>query len=246
MPARGESKLPSEAELCARWSVSRVTIRKALDVLRREGLIVGERGQGTFLKPSRIPLVLGTLGALDDSVEEVGLEPSYRVIEFKFTSPTPELCATLGLEPSTSTVLELKRLHSVGGEPMVIFTAFIPEALGAQLSRHDVESQRLFDLLPNRFGVKIGRAAQRIRAAVVAPMDASLLRIATGDPILLCERVVFDADDRPVFMSLFVLRADKFEFRVTLPWAQHNPPGIPPGVILTDSARGDAVLSRLE
>ncbi len=232
--AGGARRLPSEAELRSRWGVSRVTVRKALAVLQREGLVHSEQGRGTFTRASRIQIVLGSLETLDASVTKQGLAPTFRVLDFRFVAPPPEVRQSLQLAADETTVLELRRLHSVGGQPSALVSAFVPEWLGAAIARRDVEEQRLYELIPRRFGIQIGQATQRIRAATADDEVARLLDARAGDALLVCDRVVFDEDARPLFNSVFVLRGDNFEFRVRLPRAPRQDVWAPPGVALAE------------
>jgi GntR family transcriptional regulator len=201
--------LPSESELSGAYEVSRVTVRKALELLRDEGLIDARQGFGWFVATDPVRQALGRLGTIEEQLGSLGVESERRVISFRFVSAPPRVRHVLGVDH----VLEVRRVNLADGEPFARVTVWCPEELGSGLSRSEVEDTPFYELV----GVPIGGATQTIGAVVADREDAALLAVPVGSPMLRCERITRDVDDRPVLVSVFLFPAHRTEFVVELP-----------------------------
>lgn len=200
--------LPSESQLSATHGVSRVTVRKALELLRDEGLIDARQGFGWFVATPPVRQALGRLGTIESQLAALGVESERRVVGFGFTEAPPRVRQVLGRD----TVLEVRRVNLADGQPFARVTVWCPEELGARLSRAEVERSTFYELV----GVPIGGATQTIGAAVAGRDDAELLAVPVGSPVLRCERITFSTDGPPVLMSEHLFPAHRTEFVVEL------------------------------
>ena len=216
--------LPSESELSAEFGASRVTVRRALELLREENLIAARQGFGWFVAGEPVRQRLGQLGTIEEQLEAGGRHAERRVVEFEFTTPPARVRRTLG----TDQVLRVKRLNLADGDPFAVVTVWCPGALGAALSRDDVERHPFYELL----GVALRGATQTIGADSAEPEDAALLRVPVGSPLLRCVRVTTDTAGRPLLMSEHLFPAHRTEFVVELPSAA--PSTIPSGLRLVE------------
>ena len=207
-PAPGRL-LPSEADLSARYGASRVTVRRALEVLREDGLVDSRQGFGWFARTDPVRQSLGRLGTIEDQLAGEGRSSERRVLDFRFIRAPARVRAVLGVD----TVLRVRRLNLADGHPFALVTVWCPEALGAELSRADVERSPFYELI----GVPLGGATQTIGAAAATAAEAELLEVPAGSAVLRCERDTRSADDRPVLMSEHVFPAHLTEFVVDLP-----------------------------
>jgi GntR family transcriptional regulator len=201
--------LPSESELSAAYGVSRVTVRKALDLLRDEGLIDARQGFGWFVATDPVRQSLARLGTIEDQLGELGVASERRVVGFRFVAAPPRVRRLLGVD----SVLEVRRVNLADGQPFARVTVWCPEEVGARLSRADVETSPFYELV----GVPIGGATQTIGAAAADRDDADLLAVPVGSPVLRCERVTRDGNARPLLVSEHVFPAHRTEFVVELP-----------------------------
>jgi GntR family transcriptional regulator len=216
--------LPSESELSAAYGVSRVTVRKALDLLRDEGLIDARQGFGWFVAADPVRQSLGRLGTIEAQLGELGVGSERRVVGFRFVAAPPRVRQVLGVD----SVLEVRRVNHADGQPFARVTVWCPEDLGAHLSRAEVERAPFYELLDT----PLGGAVQTIGAAVADPRDATLLEVPVGSPVLRCERTTADRAGRPVLLSEHVFPAHRTEFVVDLPLAE--PSIAPSGLRLVD------------
>jgi GntR family transcriptional regulator len=200
--------LPSESDLSRAHAVSRVTVRKALELLRDEGLIDARQGFGWFVATDPVRQALGRLGTIEDQLGQLGLTSERRVVGFRFVSSPDRVRQVLGVD----TVLEVRRINLADGQPFARVTVWCPEAVGARLSRAEVERTPFYELV----GVPIGGATQTIGAAAANAADADLLAVPAGSPVLRCERVTRDMEDQPLLVSEHVFPAHRTEFVVDL------------------------------
>ena len=166
--------LPSEAELSTTYSASRVTIRKALEVLRSEGRVDARQGFGWFVAGETVRQPLARLGTLEEQLGRLGLSSERRIGEFAFVRAPARIREVLGVDK----VLRVSRVNLADGEPFARVTVYCPEELGAQLSKAQVAESSFYDLLP----VELGGAVQTIEAAAADATDAELLAIPVGSP----------------------------------------------------------------
>jgi len=206
--------LPSEAELSATYAVSRVTVRRALELLRDEGLVDSRQGFGWFVATVPVRQVLGRLGTIEEQMAASGLRPERRVLDFAFVQPTVRVRQLLG----TDQVLRVRRVNLADGEPFARVTVWCPAELAVDVSRADVERSPFYELLP----VSLAAATQTIGAAAASADDATVLRIPVGSPVLRCERVTSDVAGRVVLVSTHVFPAHRTEFVVELAQADRS------------------------
>jgi GntR family transcriptional regulator len=201
--------LPSEAELSHTYSASRVTVRRALEVLRDEGLVDSRQGFGWFVAADPVRQSLGRLGTIESQLVAEGVRSERRILDFRFLAAPPHVRQVLGAD----TVLRVRRLNLADDEPFALVTVWCPERYGAELSRADVERSPFYELL----GVELGSAVQTIGAAAASARDAELLAVPEGSPVLRCERVTSTVDGEVVLVSEHTFPAHLTEFVVDLP-----------------------------
>lgn len=204
--------LESEADLGRDLGASRVTIRRALELLRTEGLVTSRRGSGWFVALDPVRQPLGRVTTVEAALEAAGALPERRVLEFGFEPATSEVASALGLGAGAE-ILRVRRVSLADGEPFAIVTVWVPGELGAPLSRADVERATFYDLLPLR-GVELGRVTQTIGAGLATDDDARLLAIAPGAPLLVCSRVTRDSAGAPVLVSEHRYPASRTHFEI--------------------------------
>ncbi|MGH9185256.1 MAG: GntR family transcriptional regulator [Acidimicrobiales bacterium] len=207
--ARGRL-LPSEATLGAAYGASRITVRRALDVLRDEKLVASRQGFGWYVATEPVRQTLARLGTIEDQLAESGRRSERRVIGFRFVTAKGRVREVLG----AGTVLEVRRVNTADGEPFARVTVWCPERYGRGLSRDAVEASSFYELVP----VELGGATQTIAAGASSAADAELLGVPAGSPVLVCERVTRSSDGEPVLLSDHVFPAHLTEFVVDLPY----------------------------
>jgi GntR family transcriptional regulator len=201
-------KLASESELGGAYAASRVTVRRALEALRDEGLVDSRQGFGWFAAAAPLEQALGRLRTIEAQLAESGRRSDRRVLDFRFAAARSHVRKVLGADR----VLEVRRVNLVDGIPLARVTVWCPSALGRHLSLADVERTTFHELL----GVPLGGATQTIAAAAVSGADAEVLGVPAGSPALVCERVTRSAAGEPVLLAEYVFPGHLTQFVVEL------------------------------
>ena len=207
--------MPSEVEFGQSFGVSRVTIRKTLERLEAEGLVVRQRGRGTFAQPQRASRAVDAgLRGLIENLLAMGLRTKVKVLDFQYMAAPDHIAAALDLPPG-ATVQKAVRLRSHKGQPFSYAVTWVPEAVGRTYTRADMQKMPFLQLL-DRAGVKVARAYQRVTARAADATVAPLIGVEVGAPLLCIIRIVRDQTGRPVEYIRALYRPDRYEFEINL------------------------------
>ena len=207
-------QLPLEKEMCAQYDVSRITIKRAMDQLVKQGLVVKRRGSGTFVK------------SLDDTdVKELGMANQFngftatfkgrkvntKVLRFDIIHPTSEVANKLQMS-TDDFIYYVVRVRSLEGEPIVIEYTQMPIQLIPGLKRQIIEKS-IYSYIENDLKLKIQSAHRTVRAIMPTEEEKKELAIEGILPLLEVEQVAFLDDGRPFEYSVAHHRGDKNVFR---------------------------------
>ncbi|QWT45849.1 GntR family transcriptional regulator [Azospira inquinata] len=190
--------IPSESELAARFSVSQGTVRKAIDEMAAENLLVRRQGKGTFVSTHNDPRSLFRFLRLQPNEGEIDQSIS-EPVECWRAKAGQDVSRVLGLAVGTPITI-LRRLLSFDGEPALVDEIYLPSDLFPDLSLDVLQhnDMSLYRLYENRYGVRMIRAEERIRAIAADKVNGELLKVPEGSPLLLVERVAFTYGNKPV------------------------------------------------
>lgn len=206
-------RLPSDAELCERFGVSRMTARQAVMVLANENLLERKRGSGTFVSSSRVPRALGSPLSFSASMRLRGMEPTSRVLRAGPMPLTVEAARSLGIEPSEPAIV-LERLRLADGTPMAIEHAVIPGGHSGLLDE-DLTSGSLHAAF-ERTGRIPTRALAEVSARMATERERDLLDLPTQGIILSEVRTIFDQHDAPLEHTSTFYAAERYAFTAIL------------------------------
>jgi len=211
----GES-IPSEVELAARYQVSQGTVRKAIDELAAEHILIRRQGKGTFVATHQEPVVrfrfLRLVPSQGDPVASVS-----QILWCRKVRASAEMARSLDLKAGDG-LMYLRRLLSFNGTPTLVDDIYLPAALFKDLSMSVLTASPgpLYGLFEQRFGVSMVRADERLRA-VGAPEDvALLLQVQSGCPILRVDRISCTYGDRAVELRIGHYLTDQYYYRNAL------------------------------
>lgn len=210
------AQIPTEAELCKMFGVSRITVRKALTDLVREGWLVRHQGRGTFveLSSARAPASLDLREALNQ-VADLGAATQVRDALVAEVIADDETLAALGLEPGAR-VQKASHVRLFRGVPLGLITTFVPLDIAETVGRHRPAADLpMFELL-ERSGIQVREADQWLGATLANLETGRALAVGIGAPLLKLTRVVFDAKRRPVERVVALYRADAYQYRMRL------------------------------
>jgi GntR family transcriptional regulator len=198
--------LPSERDLCKIIGASRVTVRKAIELLIEDGLLSRRQGSGTYVTP-RIQAPGSFLSSFSEDAEARG-EATGTIWMMKVIAVASEEEARILELPNGADVARLSRVRMAGGEPLAIENAVVPAEMLPDMAHLGNSLYQALDQHGNR--PIIGQ--QKIRAALAGPTEASLLSIPENTEILRIERITRRADGRPVELTRSAYRGERYEF----------------------------------
>lgn len=187
--------LPSEAQLCAEFGASRGTVRQALSALRADGVIAGGRGAPPVVRRLVPKQSFATFMSFTEWATSLGLEPGQRTVEVVRRACPEEIALELELEPADQ-VVQYTRLRTIDGRPAMLERSTFPFAVGSCLLLADLDTRSVYRTLIEA-GRRPDRARHVIDAVAANPLDAELLEVEPGTPLLRQRRVVHDADGAP-------------------------------------------------
>ena len=189
------SLLPSEIQLAAEIGVSQGTVRKALDELAAENLLVRRQGRGTFVAEHDERRILFQFFKLVPDHGERRF-PESAVLDVAVAAADAEESAALAIEPGAG-VIRIRRLRALDGRPLILETLSLPDKVFAGLDRAGIPNN-LYSLYATSFGVTIAHARERLKAVALRDEEAELLGAAAGTPALRIDRVALSLDGSPV------------------------------------------------
>ncbi len=205
-------QLPPELDLAQRFEVGRVTVRKAIDELTRERLLVRRRGKGTFIADRKIERRLVDVASFSARMEALGLSASSRLLEVQRLSATSDVAAKLRLDEG-SPIVAITRLRFINGDPAAIETSELSldhfPGLDEQMPRHS----SLYRLLSERYGVSAQRSDKTLEITTATEREAAHLNVSQGTPLFLLRATVYHGDV-PIEHAKILLRGDRFRFEI--------------------------------
>lgn len=200
-----DDALPSERQLAEDFAVSRITVRRAIEGLVEEGLLVSRQGSGNFVC-SRVEKNFAKLTSFSEDMRARGSRPHSVWLKKSLGTVTPEEAMKLGLSPGTQ-VYRFHRLRFADDAPMAIEYATI---VASCLPSLDAVGTSLYNAL-GEHGSRPVRALQRLRALLLSDEQAKLLQAEPGDAGLLVERLGYLRDGRAIELSQSIYRGDTYD-----------------------------------
>jgi len=217
---RGEWKpgeaIPSELELAARFQVSQGTVRKAIDELAAENLLLRRQGKGTFVAThSEAKVRFRFLRLTSDDGQPK--PSSSQILDCRRVKAPADIARLLELRAMDS-VINVRRLLSFDQEPTILDDIWLPGALFKGLTIDSLARNRspMYAMFESEFGVSMVRAEEKIKAVSADDEQAGLLHVPSGSPLLQVERVSYTYGDRPVEVRRGLYVTEHFHYRNSL------------------------------
>ncbi|GIJ47681.1 HTH-type transcriptional repressor YvoA [Virgisporangium aliadipatigenens] len=208
-----DAPVPSERELAARYGLSRMTARQAVEHLVSEGRLYRVQGKGTFVSRPKIDIPL-RLTSFTEDMRARGMTPGSRDLGRRLIPATAAVARELALEGGAP-VYAIERLRTADGVPMALERSHIPAALAPDLMERTLEGVSLYEVLADVYGVVLDRGDQVIEAGIADSGDAGLLGLAPGSAVLLLQRRCW-AGTTPAEYAVSTYRADRYQLRASL------------------------------
>ncbi len=192
--------IPSETDLATRFKVSQGTVRKAIDELANENLLMRRQGKGTFVAThDEVRAQFRFLRLMPNHGEQTA--PESKIIECSRVRAPSDIARHLDLKPGDTLVL-IQRVLSFAGRPTILEEIWLPGTLFKGLTAERLSEYKgpMYGLFETEFGTKMIRADETIRAVTAGADAAKYLGVSEVEPVLLIERVSFTYGERPVEM----------------------------------------------
>lgn len=209
------NKMPTEKELMNRYNVSRITVRNAILALVNQGLLVRQRGIGTFVaKPKAVRFFPGVTSFTED-MKAKGMKSGRRLLSFKEIIASPSLIKKMELRHAER-VVQIERLMFADDEPIAIHFISIPMRIWAlvDISVEDLKQKSLYQMIEQNSNIRLEEAEENIEGGLADSKNAKLLGIKENSPILLVERFVRTNNGEVMEYSNNTYRADRYKYNI--------------------------------
>ncbi|NCN04912.1 MAG: GntR family transcriptional regulator [Spirochaetales bacterium] len=197
-----DSLLPPENDLAEEFGVTRLTVRQATEVLKRKGYLESRRGQGTRIKTPPLEQNLHNFYSFGHRYQDPNLRLSTTLLSLK-KDPQEEGYSVL-------------RLRLLDKRPLALEQSWIPIAIAPDLENYDLETQSLYGILEEVYGIEYGKSQEYLEPVLPKPVESKYLEILPGQPALQTYRTTFDTQNRIIEIRTTLVRPDRVRFRSDL------------------------------
>jgi len=219
---RPGDRLPSEAQLCERYGVSPMTVRRAVNILVDQGVVIAEQGRGTFVRPLELGAAIFDLERLQRLFR--GEEQStVKLLEARIALAAAQTARKLAIQPGERTIF-IRRLIFQGEDPMLLHREHVVYDPGRPVVESELEVTALYGLFSGGGESTLKRGDLTIDATVLTEEEAGVLRAAVGAAAFRLEHIFYDFADQPVSWGWFICPGDRLRFTaaVGLPKLERN------------------------
>ncbi|MDT2499438.1 GntR family transcriptional regulator [Enterococcus avium] len=215
-----DDKILSEAKLCKKYNVSRITVTRAINELVAEDYLYRIQGKGTFVKGKQLSEGVSQLSSFTKRMKEKKLKLETRVLETTSVTMPVKMANFFNL-PSDKNVILLKRLRIVDGKLLCLSIAYLMPEIFYWTTLEDMEHESLYDLLENKYNFKLGNATQEFEVGYLNEKNAKFLEISSQDPCLKLSLYSTLSDGRPAQFEETYYIGSKYAYQLLLP-APHS------------------------
>ena len=204
-------QLPTEESLVARFGVSRITVRRAIQNLVSRGLVEIRRGKGTFVAAPKITQDLTELSGFVEDMHALGRKPTARVIAKEIVTADATVASQLALTKGER-VVRIRRVRLADGIPLSFDETFLPLEIGKKIITNNLKVEPIFSLLEHKYGVPLIEAEYKLDAVAAETEVAAALKVKQRSPIFRIERTSYSTGSRPVDYERLYYRGDLVRF----------------------------------
>ena len=203
--------LPSEGEIERKYGVSRITVRKAIEELSREGIVIKKQGKGTFVQEQKILYDANVIGSLTQRLEKQNHQLQTKAIEYLTITEAHHVKTLLQCD----TLLCIKRYRTLDEKPFAIMLNYIDITRVPKLQeRFNIES--LYTFYTQQYGIKFYHAEETVEAKAATEEQSQQLELPPHMPLLSLQRLSYDQNHQPVEYSDIVIRSDMYKHKIIL------------------------------
>jgi GntR family transcriptional regulator len=212
----GNEALPGEHALALKYQVSRLTIRRSLELLQNEGLVERRQGSGTYpiIADVTVQQLPADINKLLADLDKMGSDTQANLLSFSYEAPNPDVQGRLQISPDMQVQKAIRVRHYLG-VPFSYLTTYVPENIGRRYTQDDLVHYSMQALF-KKIGMRAASAEQTLTATLADADHASALAVDAGSALLCIKRVIRDARNTPLQYLIAVYNPKRFEYRMTL------------------------------
>jgi DNA-binding GntR family transcriptional regulator len=207
------SRLPSERKIAEDHGVQRDTVRSALNILIRKGMLIREPRRGYYVAPHRVEFDLNNFRSIKSVIESIGRENNAILLSFEKICMDKKLAEITRLPEGTFCYLIL-RLRYFRGKPGSIERSYLIAEHVPGLTREDADRMLIYSLFREKYGIGMASMEQRITQVYASDMEAELLKVSRDEPLIKYEGLIYDRKDRLIEFFDNVIMTENIQFRL--------------------------------
>ncbi|MFW5979381.1 MAG: GntR family transcriptional regulator [Halanaerobium sp.] len=208
-------KIPSETKLAAKMGVSRTTIREAVGILEKDGLVNRIHGVGTIITRSNIPVSGGAerLKSFTESIKDLNMKPGTSYRNFHWEKADEKIANALDIKKGTL-IAVLERVRTGDDKPMMYTVDKLPVSIIGKDFTIEEMGESLFVYLREEMDIKLGYSELQLRAIAAEEEVAERLKLNSEAPVLAAEEKYYDSNQNPVIYCVNIFRTDLYHFKI--------------------------------
>lgn len=206
-------RFPSEMELAESYGVSRITVRKAIEDLVNDGLLIRRQGKGTFASRPKIDREMVNVTSFTDRMQARGMIAGARSMGVKVTPATAKMAALLGV-PESSGIAEIQRLRLINDEPVSLETSYLSVERCPGIQHENLVDQSLYQLLDKKYGLRPVFSSKTLELTSASPGESRLLNTVKGAPLFLMTALIYSEQRQAMEFVKIISRGDRFRFQM--------------------------------
>ncbi len=207
--------IPTEKDLCKEYDVSKITVREAIKILVKDGVLSRTPGKGTFVTRPKLEQELNRFFSFTRWAKQQGLEPASRVLRVETQKCDQHIAKHLAIEAGDS-ITRIERLRLGGREPLMFETIWVPSDLCPNLHLQDLSNVPLNDIITKMYQIPLTKAIETIESSIADEYAAQLLGIEKESLMLMVEHTALTNNARIVYFVTSYYRGDRVKFTVEL------------------------------
>ncbi len=209
---RPGDQIPSQYELCEQYQMSHMTVRRALNELRKEGILRSIPGKGTYVASPTQTADSGALVTFSAQMAHLGMKPTTRVLSQQIIPASTVLAQILGIEIGQP-VVSLYRLRCADGHPLSLTQCYLPQELCPGLLEHDLAANSLFETLRNVYHLNLAGASSAVQAALADDEQSQLLQVERPAALIVREQVTYLDTGKVIEFSRSFIIGDRYNIK---------------------------------
>jgi GntR family transcriptional regulator len=205
-------QIPSERQYMQEYNISRSTVREAINLLVRQGILEKQHGKGTFVSLKPIHDWLGNLSSTTETIRNIGMKPGAKLITHYKTIPPTYIQEQTGFKEAYF----IKRVRYADDIAIGVERHYYPISIGEELIKYDLDNATLYDLVENELGIQFAEADQTISSGQMLQEDMVYLDVPTNTNVLIAERIIRGRAGTVLEMEEAFYRSDMYSFKINL------------------------------